>query len=254
MNRLLPITPDLAHVPNALPVFTMRADRPLPYRWWTRLSDHLAGRRDRVNSEASLATNNAVAESPWLHRLLAECATAIARGRTRTEALVAVLDRELAHLHAGVQQHEDTLETVARQINDLLDQPITDEIVGAGERYSDPDERLRRHQLNRASELNRLRQQAEAARNAKRRLMREIGTLQQERRSHWVVLQERSRQLVELYQRRACSYVRGMERRRQGIVLTAPTVSAPVWSVADLGTGGLEQTPDANLFRLTHSV
>lgn len=249
--RTITITPELAHVPNALPTFLLKADRPLPYRWWTRLSDHFAGRRDRTFTEEIANSDAPVVESPWLQRQLAECANAIARGRTRTEALVAVLDRELAALSSNVEQQEGVIASLTSQIATLQDAPVTDEVVGAGERYSDPSERLQRRHRERSIVLGQLRQSLTVAQDARRDLGRQIGTINQERRSHWVVLQERSRQLTELYQRRVCTYTRGMEQRRKGVLLTAPTVTMPSWASAALGTGGLDDSPAAPIFRLT---
>lgn len=253
MGKLVRITPELAHVPDALPAFLLKADRPLPYRWWTRLSDHLAGRRDRLYSDTITLNEPPVAQSPWLQRQLAECATALARGRTRTEALVAVLDRELASLAADADQQAEALASLQAQLVELESAPVGDGIVGAGEVFSPPHERQQRRRRERAAQFAQLQRATADAEAARRDIDRQINTLNQERRSHWVVLQERSRQLVELYQRRVCTYTRGMEQRRKGIVLTAPTVATPAWVSAQLGTGGVDAAGAAAHLRLaTH--
>lgn len=253
MKKLRALSPDLAHVPNALPAFMLKADRPLPYRWWTRLSDHSAGRRDRTQSE-TISSDAPVASSPWLQRQLAECANAIAVGRTRTEALVAVLDHELAAMLAAVDQHEAALADLSAKLRELIAEPVNDAAIGPGGPYSTPQERLRRNQDQRAAELSSLRNAIQTTESTTRELARRIGQLQQDRRSHWVVLQERSRQLVELTQRRVATYTRGLELRRKGIVFTAPTVTAPHWVSAELGTGGLEDGPIAPITRLPQAI
>lgn len=54
-----------------------------------------------------------------------------------------MLDRELAALSSNVEQQEGVIASLTSQIATLQDAPVTDEVVGAGERYSDPSELIR---------------------------------------------------------------------------------------------------------------
>lgn len=238
-TRSIELTSELAHVPSALPVFLLHPERPLRYGWWARSRDSWDGRRDRgCVSEASGGSEPSTAETPWLRRLRAECHNAIGQERTRTEALVAVLDREIAALKAqiaaaetaGAQREEERRQSDAT--------PVTDAVVGAGEIYSPADERVQRRRLERATTSARLAGQAAAAHEARRTASQQLDVVVQERRNHWIVLQERARVLAEHYQRRASTYIRALERPRRGERFDVPDMGVPDWASADLGAGG----------------
>ncbi len=242
MFRKVPIGPQHARVPEALPAFLLVPDRPPVYRWWRRLFDQWAGMRDRTPAAHAPSDEIPTADSPWLQRLLSECGTAIAVGRTRTDALVAILDKEIAQLRAEEETLTESISALGEERDDVEGTELDPGIVGVGEQYSPRDERLRRRQLQKAGELSRLDGQRTAAQGRLRSIRQEIGILEQERRSHWSVFQERTRLLTEYYQRRAGSYTRGLERRRRRMFFVTPTVTAPDWAVADLGTGGIRET------------
>lgn len=245
-NTFIP-RPEHARVPQALPAFLLRPDQPPVYRWWRRVLDRWAGVRDRTPAPEHREGATPVADSPWLRRLLAECAAAIAVGRTRTDALVAVLDVECARVRAEIEVLEGVLDELDEARSAADQETIDDTIVGPGELYSPPEERLQRRARQKADKIARLQAQADAVQARLRSARQELGVLEQERRSHWSVLQERTRLLVEHYQRRAGSYTRGLERRRRRVFFVTPTVVAPDWVRADLGTGGIDTAPVLNL-------
>lgn len=235
--------PEHARVPKALPTFLLEPDRPPRYRWWQRLLDQWSGIRDRMPAAQHSEPPNPVADSPWLQRLLAECAASIAVGRTRTDGLVAILDKERATLRSEAAAVEQEYDTLRKALDEAEGTPVDDGVHGAGEQYSTAAERLQRRQRRKSEEIARLRSRMDAAAERLRLVKQAIGVLEQERRSHWSVLQERARVLTEHYQRRAASYTRGLERRRRRVYFTTPTVSAPDWVHADLGSGGDASPP-----------
>ena len=230
MTRAPETTPEEAHIPRALGTFLQEPEKPMKYSWWARFWDRRAGRADRTKPPTNTG-DVPVADTPWLRRLRGECGTMIAKERVRTEALVAVIDRELQELRARRDRAEVVIEQAADAEGRVSALKITDDVVGAGEHYSSPEERIQRRCRERTQAMDRLRRRREAA---------EAELL--ERASHWVLLQERCRRLVEYHQRRAGTYVRAMERRRDGVVWRVPELDIPGWAAAHLGTGGLPAT------------
>ena len=241
MARAPETTPEDAHIPQALGTFLQEPEKPMRYSWWARFWDRRAGRADRTKPPAD-ANGVPVADTPWLRRLRGECGTIIAKERVRTEALVAVIDRELQELRARCDRARATAEQASEAEERLSAREITDDVVGAGEHYSSPGERIQRRCRERARAVERLRKRREAAEAELLDLAPRIEVLEQERNSHWVLLQERCRRLVEHHQRRAGTYVRAMERRRDGVVWRVPEFDIPGWAAAQPGTGGLSAT------------
>lgn len=229
-----------AHVPQALAPFLLAPDKPRPYRWWTRWADAWAGWRDRT--EPGGAPTTQVADTPWLRRLAADCDNATASGRHRTESLVAVLDRRRAALMAAIEQCRDTIDAAAADVEEHSAAPITAEVVGAGELYSPPDEILRRRRHERDQRVGGAARQLARARAQLRELNQELEVVEQERQSHWVVLQERTRVLIEYYQRRAATYCRALEQRRDRQFWGVPDLRVPGWASSPLGSGGVADT------------
>ena len=241
-RKQLPITPDLAQLPGALPVLLLTPDRPLRYGWMARARDHWAGRLDRTPVGQSHEPGE-VAWSAWLQRLTAECHNAIARGRTRTEALIAVLDKERATLEAEARKAEVLVTQLERDIAEQQAAPARDR--RPGEAFS-PDEEVRdRVNLERGTALARLRSAKAEAEDRQRSVLHQIHVIVTQRHSHWAVLQERTRLLVEHHQRRASTYARGMSRPWKGITYVAPVIHTPAWAHAELGTGGHAAQPAA---------
>lgn len=242
MTRAPETTPEEAHIPQALGIFLQEPEKPMKYSWWARFWDRRAGRADRTKPPTNTG-DVPVADTPWLRRLRGECGTMIAKERVRTEALVAVIDRELQELRARHYRAEVVIEQASnaegRRVSEL---EITDDVVGAGEHYSSPEERIQRRRRERTQAMDRLRRRREAAEAELLELAPRIEVLTQERTSHWVLLQERCRRLVEHHQRRAGTYVRAMERRRDGVVWRVPELDILGWAAAQPGTGGLPVT------------
>ena len=71
-RRNTTLGPSHARVPEALSPFLAAPDRPIPYRWWTRLLDHWAGRRDRTAPLHDSSSEIVEADTPWLRRLAAD--------------------------------------------------------------------------------------------------------------------------------------------------------------------------------------
>lgn len=236
--KSLTLSPDHAHLPRAFHSFLLVPDRPLRYGLWLRFRDTWAGGRDRsTDPNAGSEWSESPVRSPWLQRLEAECATALAAGRTRAEALVAVIERDRAELESEAA----ALQLMLSELNEsqgATEPEPDDAVVGVGERYSSPAERIARRRWEQAGKRARLASDTSAAKARRRAVVQQIAVLEQERRSHWTVLQERGRQLLAHYQRRAGTYTRAMERRREGERLIAPTLPVPEWLGADLGTAG----------------
>ncbi|TRY16873.1 hypothetical protein FOJ82_13450 [Tessaracoccus rhinocerotis] len=230
------ISADQAHIPDALPVFLLVPDEPLRYGWWTRTRDHWAGRQDRLRGTEHMEPLQ-TASSAWLQRLFAECGNAVAQGRSRTDALVALLDKEQAALAAEERVAADHIGQLASDLAELQGSPLR-ESLGAGEGFSDDDEVLRRKALERQTALAQLRTAQTQAAERRRTVLQQIDVIVTQKRSHWSVLQERTRQLLEHYQRRASTYARGMSRPSRGITFLAPVLPMPDWAAAELGTGG----------------
>lgn len=241
MARAPETTPEDAHIPQALGPFLQEPEKPMKYSWWARFWDRRAGRADRTKPPTNTG-DVPVADTPWLRRLRGECGTIIAKERVRTEALVAVIDRELQELRARHYRAEVVIEQASNAEGRVSELEITDDVVGAGEHYSSPEERIQRRRRERTQAMDRLMRRREAAEAELLELAPRIEVLTQERTSHWVLLQERCRRLVEHHQRRAGTYVRAMERRRDGVVWRVPELDIPGWAAAQPGTGGLPVT------------
>ena len=233
--KSLTLSPDHAHLPRAFHAFLLVPDRPPRYGLWLRARDAWAGWRDRsTDPNAESERDAAPVTSPWLQRLEAEYATALAAGRTRAEALVAVIDGERAELESEAA----SLGLLLAQLDARHSAPEPepdDAILGVGERYSTPAERLARRRWEQAGRRARLTSDTSGAEARRRAVVQRIAVLEQERRSHWTLLQQRGRLLQAHYQRRAGTYTRAMERRREGQRLTAPAMPAPAWLGAELG-------------------
>lgn len=227
----LPLTADLAPLPGALPLFLRIADRPLRYRWWTRICDRWAGRRDRTPVTETYEPGK-TASSAWLQQLIAECDTAIAQERSRTEAMVAVLDNKQASLDTTARAAAQYIEEMRQKMEAVHSQPAR--APGAGEKYSREEERQARLALERGAALARLTTAKTQAEERRRAALHEVDVLTSDRRSHGTVLRGRIRLIVEHYQRRASNYVRGMSRPRKGITYTAPLIPIPDWASAEL--------------------
>ncbi|SHJ61181.1 hypothetical protein SAMN02745244_02886 [Tessaracoccus bendigoensis DSM 12906] len=245
------ISPSHASVPEALAPFLAAPDRPVPYRWWTRLSDRWAGRRDRVASRHQPTPEVAEADTPWLRRLIADCNNAVATGRVRTEALVSILDRERATLLGEIDQAKLAIADLTADLSHLDAVPITGDAVGPGEMYSSSEERLRRRRHERNQRSGRLNGLLGAARARLADAHKRVEIIEQERKSHWVVLQERTRVLTEYHQRRAATYTGALENRRSGQFWAVPQLEIPDWARADLGTGGRDGDAVAPILTLT---
>lgn len=239
MAAKLTIHPDHAHVPNALPVFMLRPSKPLRYPLWTRLSDRWAGRRDRADAPRTAGDEAPVADTPWLNRITGECDHRIAVERVRTEALVAIIEREEADLTARIQRAETIITAGQVELERISEVPISDDVVGSGEHYSPAEERLQRRRLELASARAATQDRITSAADELLEINARLEVLAQERRSHQAVLKERVRNLTKYYQRRAATYVRAMERRRDGITWQVPELRCPDWAVTALGTGNL---------------
>lgn len=247
-NRL---SPSHARVPEALATFLTAPDRPMPYRWWTRLGDRWAGRRDRTAPLHDPVPEVAEADTPWLRSLAAACANAVATGRVRAEALVSILDRERAALLGEIDQAKLAVAELTADLARVESVPITGDAVGTGEMYSPSDERLRRRRHERTQRSAALSGQLGAARARLADAHRQLEVIEQERKSHWIVLQERARILIEHHQRRAATYTRALENRRSGQFWAVPRLEVPAWARADLGTGGHDDTTPAPVLSLT---
>lgn len=237
MAAKIKLGPQHAHIPGALPFFLLRAGKPLPYPLWTRIGDRRAGRRDRAETTRAPGDEVPVADTPWLSRLTSECSTAIASERIRAEALVAIIDRERAELEARLSRANEISDASRAELDKLAAKPVDDGIVGTGERYSQPSERLQRRRLEQAAAIAAAEGRAASATAEMLEIRARLGILDQERRSHLTVLKERARNLTKHYQRRASTYVRALERRRGGITWRVPDIPCPDWAVAELGTG-----------------
>lgn len=237
MTKKLPLSPGQAHVPAALEVFRAQPPKPLRYGWWRRWRDGAAGRVDgRVRATGPSASVGVVADTPWLRALAAECGNRVADERARSETLVAILDRERAEAQARLDRLQDLIADREAQLQRFKGTQITDAIVGPGEQYSPPDERLRRrvYELAKAKETARsdIASAAGEMRDAKVR----VDVLNQQRDSHWTVLQQRVHYLREHYQRRAGIYVRGYSRA-SGADHQPPELLYADWVAAPLGVG-----------------
>ena len=135
MTRAPETTPEEAHIPRALGTFLQEPEKPMKYSWWARFWDRRAGRADRTKPPANTG-GVPVADTPWLRRLRGECGTMIAKERVRTEALVAVIDRELQELRARHDRAAVVIEQAADAEGRVSAREITDDVVGAGEHYS----------------------------------------------------------------------------------------------------------------------
>ncbi|RRD48755.1 hypothetical protein [Arachnia propionica] len=229
------LRPDHAHVPDALPFFLLLPGKPLRYSLWSRFWDRWAGRRDRTDATRTSGDDAPVADTPWLTRLVSECSNVITAERIRTEALVAVIDRERAELEARLHRAEAVATSSQAELQRISDAPIGDGIVGTGEQFSSPEERLQRRQLERAAAVSAQEGRIASANAEVLEINARLEVLTQERRSHWAVLRERVRNLVKHYRRRASTYVRAMERRRDGVTWQVPDIPCPDWALADLG-------------------
>lgn len=239
MAMRIKLSPKHAHIPEVLKFFLLRPGKPLRYWCWTRFWDRWSGRKDRTDASPAPSNEPAVADTPWLTRLTNECGNAIASERIRSEALVAVIDREQAELEARLHRIEAIVATSQAELKRLGEAPIADSIEGAGEQYSPVEERLQRRRRERARAIAALEGKLNSANAETLEIKARLEVLAQERRSHWVVLQERARNLTKHYIRRASTYVRAMEHRRDGVTCRVPDIPSPAWVVAELGSGGL---------------
>lgn len=162
MTRAPETTPEEAHIPQALGTFLQEPEKPMKYSWWARFWDRRAGRADRTKPPTNTG-DVPVADTPWLRRLRGECGTIIAKERVRTEALVAVIDRELQELRARHYRAEVVIEQASNAEGRVSELEITDDVVGAGEHYSSPEERIQRRRRERTQAMDRLRRRREAA-------------------------------------------------------------------------------------------
>lgn len=245
MATKIELGPEHAHVPDALTFFLLRPGKPLRYSWLTRLGDRWAGRMDRTDAPATTGGEPPVADTPWLKRLTSECGNIIASERVRTEALVAIIDRERAELTARLSRVEAVAAANQAELDRLAkDPPFSgDAVVGAGEQYSPAEERLQRRHRERARTVAALVDGVNSAKAEALQITSRLQILKQERHSHWVVLLERIRTLVEHYRRRIGTYVRAMEHRRGGITWQVPDLPHPAWAVAELGLGSPDTDP-----------
>lgn len=237
MKKKINLTPADARVPAALNPFLAVPDRPMRYRWWTRFGDHSAGRSDRPRPVRDSQPELTVADTPWLRRLTADCANAIAAGRARSEALVSIIDRERAMVIGDITAAKLACSSLPAKLAAVAATPVDDGIVGTGEAHSSSEERLQRRHLELGQQEAALNRQLHEATHKQAEAEKTLAVLEQERLSHWVVLQERTRHLTEYYQRRAATYTRGLENRRRGQFWIVPTLIIPDWAAAELGTG-----------------
>ncbi|HMR49485.1 MAG TPA: hypothetical protein PKE40_09490 [Arachnia sp.] len=238
-TKKFPLTADLAGLPGALPVFLRASERPPRYRWWRRLADRWAGRRDRTpltDAEDPLQE----AASAWLQQLVAQCEAAVAEERSTTEALIAVLDDKKAGFEAAAREAEAQIVDVKNALEAAHAAP--DRGLGAGEKYSPAEERQTRLTLERRTALARLTTAKTQAEERRRTSLQSAEKLDAARHSHWTMLQERSRLIVTHHQQRASAYAGGMSQPRKGVVYLAPAIPIPEWATAELSTGG--HTPE----------
>lgn len=233
------VNADHARVPAALPVFLRRPIQPIRYGLWTKFRDWFDGRRDRGPKSAKAGTDATpqVIVSPWLQRLEAECLNTVAQERSLTESLVTVIGRQIAELQGRGEAAQNTVAKLEDSLATEGSANVTDEAANAAEQYSSPEERLQRRRREQSRRLSTLGSARDAASEVMRVSAEQIAVLDQEKLSHWTVLQQRARVLFEHYQRRAATYTRSMERRRVGELLRVPVFELPDWVFADVGAG-----------------
>ena len=87
----------------------------------------------------------------------------IVKERIHTEALVAIIDQELQELRARHDKAEVVIEQASNAEGRVSALKITDDVVGAGEYYSSPEERIQRRCRERTQAMDQLRRRREAA-------------------------------------------------------------------------------------------
>lgn len=237
-----PLEADDARGPRSTKVMQRPPEPVLVYNKLTLWSDVWAGRRDRKVARLIMAadeerSNDLAHGRQRLHthrvQQLQHCSDQHAeRERLATQAMLGVLDDQLAALYQDRHTQIERISQLDDQLRENVALPVTDEAVSAAEELESAIERHARRRREHGATVASSSRSLAAAHEALASIERDIDVVLTDRVTHWAVLLIRVQYVREYYNRRANTYLRAVVQGLKSVAdeVVPDAIAAPTWA------------------------